>query len=159
VLADVSRRAYRWKRLYYVGQYRANEAAMPRGSKGARLYLRQRRKREAVWVILDHGHEISTGAGEGDIGAAEKALADYIGHKRQPKFGNGHPSQVLIADVLAEYGEVHGPKTRRPDLIGAAINKLLDFFGGGTAASITRAACNAYVEWRVKQAHARYVVE
>jgi hypothetical protein len=45
---------------------------MPRGSKGARLYLRQRRKREAVWVILDHGHEISTGAGEGDISARLK---------------------------------------------------------------------------------------
>jgi hypothetical protein len=25
------------------------------------------------------------------------------------------PSQVLIGDVLAEYGEVHGPKTRRPE--------------------------------------------
>jgi len=128
---------------------------MPRPAKGARLWLRQRRWREAVWVILDRGREISTGASESDIGAAEKVLADYIGRKRRPHFGNGHPDQVLIADILAEYGDVHGPKTRRPDLIGYAISKLLDFFGDKTAASITRAACNAYVEWRVKQVHAR----
>ena len=75
---------------------------MPRGSKSARLYLRQRRRREAVWVILDHGREISTGAGKSDIVAAEKVLADYIGRKRRPHFGNGHPDQVLIADLLAE---------------------------------------------------------
>ena len=128
---------------------------MPRGSKSARLYLRQRRRREAVWVILDHGREISTGAGKSDIVAAEKVLADYIGRKRRPHFGNGHPDQVLIADLLAEYGDLHGPKTRRPDLIGGAINKLLDFFGDKTAGAITRAACNAYVGWRVEQAHAR----
>jgi integrase len=95
------------------------------------------------------------GAGESNIGTAEKVLAEYIGRKRRPRFGNGQADQVLIADVLAEYGEVHGPKTRRPDLIGFAIGKLLDFFGGKTAGTITRAACNAYVDWRVKQAHAQ----
>jgi integrase len=128
---------------------------MPRRSKGARLYLRQRRGRDPIWIILDHGREISTGASEGDIGAAEKKLADYIGRRRRPRFGNGQAGQVLIADVLAEYGEVHGPKTRRPDLIGFAITKLLDFFGDKTAGSITRASCDGYVDWRVKQSPAR----
>jgi integrase len=128
---------------------------MPRGNKSARLYLRERRGRDAIWVILDRGREISTGASERDIGAAEKVLADYIGRKRRPRFGNGQADQVLIADVLAEYGEVHGPKTRRPDLIGFAIAKLLDFFGDKTAGSITRASCDGYVDWRVKQSHAR----
>jgi integrase len=129
---------------------------MPRPAKGARLYLRDRRQRGAVWVILDHGREISTGASESDIGTAEKVLAEYIGRKRRPRFGNGQADQVLIADVLAEYGDIHGPKTRRPDLIGFAIGKLLDFFGDRTTGSITRAACNAYVDWRVKQAQARH---
>ena len=91
---------------------------MPRGNKSARLYLRERRGRDASWVILDRGREVSTGASERNISAAEKVLADYIGRKRRPRFGNGRADQVLIADVLAEYGEVHGPKTRRPDLIG-----------------------------------------
>jgi integrase len=124
---------------------------VPRRSKGARLWLRQRRGRDAIWVILDSGREISTGASAGDISAAEKALADHIGRKRRPRFGNGQADQVLIADVLAEYGESHGPKTRRPDLIGFAMAKLLDFFGDATASSITRAACVGYVDWRIKQ--------
>jgi hypothetical protein len=102
---------------------------MPRRSKGARLWLRYRRGRAAQWVILDHGREFRTGASENDLGAAENALAQYLADKRRPQFGDGHPSQVLIADVLAEYGEHHGPTTRRADLIGVAIGKLLEFFG------------------------------
>jgi len=102
---------------------------MPRRSKGARLWLRRRRGRGPQWVILDHGREVRTGASENDLGAAENALAHYLANKRRPQFGDGHPSQVLIADILAEYGENHGPTTKRPDLIGGAINRLLEFFG------------------------------
>jgi len=61
------------------------------GARVPELYLRQRRKREAVWVILDHGHEISTGAGEGDIGAAEKALRRLHRTQTSAKIRNGHP--------------------------------------------------------------------
>jgi integrase len=128
---------------------------MPRRSKGARLYLRRRRSRAPLWVILDHGREISTGAGENDLGTAEEALADHIGHKRRPVFGDGHPSRVLIADALAEYGEKHAPTTCRPDLIGGAISKLLDFFRGSAVAAITSASCSQYVHWRVSQTDAR----
>jgi integrase len=128
---------------------------MPRRRKGARLYLRRHRQRAAVWVILDHGREISTGAGQGDIGAAEEALANYIGQKHRPDFGEGHPAQVLIADALSEYGEKHAPTTRRPDLIGGAISKLIDFFGTRTVAAVTSATCIEYVQWRVRQTDAR----
>ena len=54
-----------------------------------------------------------------------------------------------------EDGELHGPKTRRPDLIGGAIAKLTDFFGGRTVACITAASCNEYVAWRTAQGDAR----
>jgi integrase len=57
--------------------------------------------------------------------------------------------------MLALYGEVHGPKTRRPDLIGGAIAKLTDFFGGQMVACITAAVCNEYVDWRTAQSDAR----
>ena len=96
---------------------------MPRRNKGARLWLRKRRGRIAQWVILDHGREFRAGAGEDDLRAAESALAEYLAAKRRPQFADGHPSKVLIADVLAEYGENHGPSTRRADLIGVAIGK------------------------------------
>ena len=128
---------------------------MPRRSKGARLYLRQRRGRAPHWVILDAGSEIGTAAGEDDLGEAEKALADYIARKRRPQFGDGHPSKVLIADVLAEYGENHGPTTRRPDLIGVAIGKLVEFFGDNRLTAITSVSCNAYVRWRTQQVNSR----
>ena len=38
----------------------------------------------------------STGAGESDIGAAEEALANHIGQKHRPDFGEGRPSQALV---------------------------------------------------------------
>ncbi len=128
---------------------------MPRQSKGARLWLRRRRGRSAQWVILDHGREIRTGASANDIGAAERALEDYIAKKRQPDFGDGNPAKVLVADVLAEYGEQHGPNTKRADLIGGAISKLLDFFGEKTAAEVNSRSCQAYVRWRTQQTDAR----
>ena len=128
---------------------------MPRQSKGARLWLRRRRGRSAQWVILDRGCEIRTGASANDIGAAERALEDYIAKKRQPDFGDGNPANVLVADVLAEYGEQHGPSTKRADLIGGAISKLLDFFGEKTAAEVNSRSCQAYVRWRTQQTDAR----
>jgi integrase len=128
---------------------------MPRRSKGARLWLRKRRGRTSHWVILDHGREIRTGAGEHDLGAAENALGQHLANKRRPQFGDGHPSGVLIADVLAEYGENHGPTTRRADLIGGAIAKLVEFFGDKTVSAITSVTCNAYVRWRTQQVNAR----
>jgi len=128
---------------------------MPRRSKGARLWLRKRTGRAAQWVILDNGLEIRTGAGEGDICAAENSLASYLAKKRRPDFGDGHPSHVLIADVLAEYGEFHGPTTRRPDLIGGAISKLVDHFGDRRADAITSVTCQEYVRWRIQQFDAR----
>ena len=128
---------------------------MPRRSKGARLWLRKRHGRPAQWVILDHGREIRTGAGEYDLQAAENALAEYLANKRRPQFGDGHPSHVLIADILADYGDNHGPTTKRPDFIGGAINKFIEFFGDQMASAITSATCNAYVRWRIQQVNVR----
>ncbi len=128
---------------------------MPRRSKGARLWLRKRAGRAAQWVILDHGQEVRTDAGEHDLRAAENALGQYLANKRRPQFGDGHPSHVLIADVLAEYGENHGPTTRRADLIGHAIFKLVQFFADKTVSTITSSTCSAYVRWRTQQVNVR----
>jgi integrase len=130
---------------------------MPRRNKGARLYLRARSGREPTWVILDSGKEISTGACDKDIRAAEAALEEYLGSKRHPNFGRGHPASVLIDDVLAEYGDKHAPTptTRRADLIGIAMDHLLGFFSGRACAAVTSATCAEYVRWRTTQADRR----
>ena len=57
--------------------------------------------------------------------------------------------------MLAKYGENHGPTTRRADLIGVAIGKLVEFFGDKTLAGISSVTCNAYVRWRLQQVNAR----
>jgi integrase len=121
---------------------------MPRPAKPPRLYLRRRRGRAAQWVILDQGEEIGTGAGQNDRAKAEKALADHIAGRHRPVFGDGHPSKVLIADVLSEYAEKHGPSLRRADLVGIAITRIDEFFADRTVATIMPASCVDYVAWR-----------
>ena len=56
---------------------------------------------------------------------------------------------------MADYGENHGPTTRRADLIGGAIIELVEFFGDRTLSIITSVTCNAYVRWRTQQVNAR----
>lgn len=129
---------------------------MSRPFKPPRLYLRGARSdRGAVWVIKHEGNEYSTGAGKGNLATAQAALADYLRAGTRPVFGQGHPDQVLIADVLAEYGDQHSRNTSRPEVIGLAIDKLVDFWGSRKVAAVTPNACTDYVAWRTKQRDAR----
>ena len=121
---------------------------MPRRAKGARLYIRQRRGREAVWVILDGEKELSTGCGADDRGRAEKALAEYIGKKHKPDWQNSHPAEVAVADVLAYYGANRAPELAHPELVGYHLVPLLKHFGESTCWQINAETCKAYVERR-----------
>lgn len=62
----------------------------------------------------------------------------------------------MIADVLSEYGEKHGSRVIRQDLIGIAIDKLKAFFGDSKVSEIVTSKCNAYIDWRMKQADPRF---
>ncbi len=128
---------------------------MPRPTAPPRLWLRKRYDGTDQWVILDVGRQISTGAPAHDRRKAEKAFERYLGRKHKPDFADGHPARVTIADTLAAYSEKHGPTTRRPDSIGAAVLKLAEFFGGKSCAVITADACTDYVAWRSAQKDAR----
>lgn len=130
---------------------------MPAPAKPPRLFLRDRSRsgRASAWVILDRGREISTGAREAERDRAEKALERYLGDKHRPTLTGADPAQALIAEVLDAYQLEHAPKTKRPDKIGIAVGKLLDFFGLARVATITPARCAAYVAWRCAQTDAR----
>ena len=93
-------------------------------------------------VILDrnangHRREISTGAFEPDRATAEKAFATYLTEKHVPNFGDGRPDQVLIADVLAYYGEHRATQSGAQDSLAGAIIQLGEFFAGKTVNDIT----------------------
>jgi hypothetical protein len=84
---------------------------MPRPGKGARLWLRPEKRNangtlreRAVWVIRDGPRKISTGRPAEDRANAERALGEYLANKYHPNRARGrHPSEILIADVLAIY--------------------------------------------------------
>jgi hypothetical protein len=119
-------RAYRREGLYYAGEYRKNEGAMPRRSKGPRLLLRKERRgksgrvvQNATWIILDtiNGrHEKSTSCGVNDRQGAERALADYLSHKYLTEVSRDErdPAHIPIADVLTLYTRDIAPKHTRP---------------------------------------------
>jgi integrase len=122
---------------------------MPRPAKGARLYLRQRRGREPVYVILDGKNEVVTGCGGDDRDGAEKALAEYIGKKHQPNGRNRHPAEVGVADVLSHYGKNYAPDLAHPELVGYHMVPLLKHFGNNTCWEINAASCRSYTERRM----------
>jgi integrase len=122
---------------------------MPRKSKGPRLYLRARRGREAVWVILDGEKELSTGCGTDGRADAEKALSRYIAEKHRPDWQNSHPAEVAVADVLAFYGTHRASALAHPELVGYHLGPLLKHFGQSTCWEVNTESCKAYVERRL----------
>jgi integrase len=124
---------------------------MSRPSKPPRLFLHKRKGKATRWLILHDGKQIVTGAIEGERRKAEAALANYIVLNHKPDFGDGHPTRVLISDVLNEYLEKHAPDCKRSDLIAIGAELLGEFFDGKAVSDINPESCNAYVKWRVKQ--------
>jgi hypothetical protein len=96
---------------------------MPRPRKGPHLYLKRREQfgRKSVWVIRDGANDKSTGCGEGELEAAEKALQAYIAGKYTPPKAADCLEAIPIADVLNVYLTEHAPTVARPDFIVAAI--------------------------------------
>ena len=118
---------------------------MSRQAKGPRLYLRKRKGRPPIWVILDGQEEIGTGCGVGSEHEAEKILSKYLLRKHKPNWGTGDPQQVLVADVLANYAETVAPEHAHPALVGYHIQRLIVHFGTMTCAEISASSCRDYV--------------
>ena len=121
---------------------------MPRRAKGPRLYLRERRGRDPVYVILDGQNEVGTGCGADGRREAETKLAEYIGRKHRPNWRSGDPAEIAVADVLALYGTERAPQLAHPELVGFHIGHLLAHFGDKSCAQIDGTACRSYVESR-----------
>ena len=104
-----------------------------------------------VWTESGVRRERSTGAGLEDRGAAEKALAEFLGARAPRIVGPRHPHEILIADVLDLYGTEHAPNATDAARIGHAIAALLPWWGERTASTITLETCRAYFRHRSAQ--------
>jgi integrase len=132
---------------------------MSRPAKGARLWLRPEKRsangtlrERAVWVIRDGSRKISTGCPAQDREGAERALGDYLASKYQPNRGRKrHPTEILIADVLAIYLTDVAPQRAREKEIKQRVLALDAWWQDRTLAEVNGANCRAYVNHRTSQ--------
>ena len=132
---------------------------MSRPAKGIRLWLRPEERnsdgtlrKRAVWVIRDGPRKISTGCPAQDRADAERQVGEYLANKYQPNRSHGrHPSQILIADVLAIYLNDVAPGHAREDETKQRVLTLDSWWVERTLADVNGATCRAYVEYRTAQ--------
>jgi hypothetical protein len=121
---------------------------MSRPAKGPRLYRRERRGRETIWVIRDGAYEKSTGCVEHDLKGAEEALEIYLARKRKGGAMSSRPAEIMIADVLNLYAKNRGPEVKAPDVLVYTIETLAKWWGEKRLSEVKGSTCRAYVEWR-----------
>lgn len=121
---------------------------MPRPAKPPRLYLRARNGRDPVFVIRHSDGEVSTGYGPDRPADAEKAFSDWLAARHQPRWGDGDPARIPVADVLTLYMTEVAVGHEHPEMVDYHAGPLLDFFGMLTCWDVTTSACKAYVAAR-----------
>jgi integrase len=131
---------------------------MPRTAKPPRLYLRERAGREAAYVILDRGREVSTGYGSGRQREAEEAFSRYLSEKYRTDWKDGDPAKIPLADVLTLYAEEVAPGHAHPELVGYHLPPLIEHFNG-SCWDVTQSTCRAYVRAREKGLGGRRAVK
>jgi integrase len=132
---------------------------MPRRAKGIRLWLRPEERDEggalrlrAVWVIRDGPRKISTGSAPQDRAGAERRLGEYLADRHEPSRARGrHPSEILIADVLAIYLTDVAPRHSREEETKQRVLTLDAWWADRALADVSGATCRAYVAHRTSQ--------
>jgi integrase len=132
---------------------------MPRPAKGIRLWLRPGERnpdgtirKRAVWVIRDGSRKISTGCPAEDRAGAERHVGEYLADMYQPSRKRGrHPTQILIADVLAIYLNDVAPRHAREAETKQRVLTLDSWWAERTLADVNGTTCRAYVEYRTGQ--------
>ena len=85
---------------------------MPRRNSGPRLrFLQKRGIYYIVWTENGRSRERSTGTSDRKL--AESALADFL-HVRARDAGPREPKEILVTDILGDYGEERGTETAAP---------------------------------------------
>lgn len=138
---------------------------MPRQRKGARLWLRAERRRggrivaAATWIILDRGKHYATGCPAGEAAGAERALANHIAAKYQPKRKARDIEEIDVAGVLSIYDADTRDRQANKPKFNERLERLVLFWGGRTLSKVTGDTCRAYVEERSSPGGARRDLE
>lgn len=117
---------------------------MPRRAKGVRLYLRERRGREAQYFIVDGRREVATGCGIGDSEAASRALAEYISNK-DPDTSRKRLKDIRVGEVIMLYVRRHAPKTSSAETISYHSDALNPFWSEKTLADVLEKTSDEYL--------------
>lgn len=119
---------------------------MPKRNRGAALQWRDDRQCfEIQWY--EGGRRRRRSTGTADRGEAETALGDFLHRRDRERPGPRDPSEILIADLLADYAEAREHRVSA-DRIAYAIAPLVRYWSGRTAADVSESTCRAYGEWR-----------
>lgn len=140
---------------------------MPRQSKGPHLWFRPERvdKRtgkliaRGAWIIIDAGKHHATGCAQGEIGAAQGALATYIADKYRPPRKERDIERISVADVLSIYDDDRADSQANRRVFDGAMERLNDWWGSKMLAQVTGETCRAYVATRKTSGGARRDLE
>jgi integrase len=136
-------------------------------SKGPRLWLRPQRvsagriTHDATWIILDRSRQIGTGCHADELGAAEKALTDYLNTRHVAVVTSGPrlPTEIPIADVLTVYARDVAPLHARPNEAVKRLRRLEAFFAGKMLSDINGPLCRDYADKQATDTMARRDLE
>lgn len=118
---------------------------MPRHSKGARLYLYERRGREAVYVIRDGSREVGTGCGAGNVAGANQALQAYLTRTFRPATGERDLARITCAEVMTLYAQDLPSDKPSRALVGYHLKALLPFWGDKSLDQVRGSTCRKYL--------------
>lgn len=139
---------------------------MPRAKKGPRLWFRPERFDKAgkrvsngVWVIIDGTKHVSTGIGEGEAEAAERALAEYRVRQYQPPRRERDIEQIVVGEVLDIYLADCREAQANKRTFDGRLGRLNEFFGDMMLADINGQTCRDYAKGRGSPGGARRDLE
>ena len=109
-----------------------------------------------MWVIRDGGQKFGTGCPEHDRVGSQKALAEYITKKHDPKkaLGNSDVNSIRITDVCSieiEYIEKRLIDPQYKSQLISAIQRIGNWFADYTIGDLDGALQERYAEERVLQ--------
>lgn len=140
---------------------------MPRIRKGPRLWFRKERiskktgKRisAGAWIIIDGTKHVATGCDEGEVAAAQQALAEYNIEQYRPPRRERDIEDIFVAEVLAIYDADNRDSQVNKRTYDGRIKRLNDWWGGMKLADINGQSCRDYVKARGKPGGARRDLE